>query len=111
MAKTLKIGNRVEGGKSGTEDYDRGRVMSVDARAKIANVAWDSNVITVATFDSLDVIGAKGPKGKYPSRDDSPKKHGITFGDWLEAAGRSDSASDHDLRAAWSAGEDPEDYE
>ncbi len=36
--------------------------------------------------------------------------HGRTFGAWLAATGRSDSASDYDLRAAWRAGEDPEEY-
>jgi hypothetical protein len=33
-----------------------------------------------------------------------------TFGEWLSAAGRDDSASDYDLRAAWRAGEDPGEY-
>ncbi len=33
-----------------------------------------------------------------------------TFGEWLAAVGRSDSASEYDLRAAWRAGEDPDDY-
>jgi hypothetical protein len=37
---------------------------------------------------------------------------GITFADWLAAAGRpvGDVASEYDLRAAWRAGELPEDY-
>jgi hypothetical protein len=34
----------------------------------------------------------------------------ITFAEWLAAAGRADSASEYDLRAAWRAGEDPEEY-
>lgn len=33
--------------------------------------------------------------------------YGYTFSDWLRAAGRDDSASEYDLRAAWRAGEDP----
>lgn len=33
-----------------------------------------------------------------------------TFGEWLTEAGRADSSSEFDLRAAWRAGEDPADY-
>jgi len=36
--------------------------------------------------------------------------HGLTFAAWLAAAGRTDSASEYDLRAAWRAGEDPAEY-
>lgn len=36
--------------------------------------------------------------------------YGLTFGEWLDIAGRLDSASEYDLRAAWTAGEDPSDY-
>ena len=36
--------------------------------------------------------------------------HGYTLAEWLEAAGREDTASEYDLRAAWRAGEDPADY-
>jgi hypothetical protein len=43
--------------------------------------------------------------------DESPVKHGYTFARWLEAAGRQDSASEYDLRAAWDAGEDPAEYQ
>jgi hypothetical protein len=39
-----------------------------------------------------------------------PVKHGYTFAAWLTAAGRQDSASEYDLRAAWDAGEDPSEY-
>ncbi len=39
------------------------------------------------------------------------KAHGMTFAVWLTAAGRSDSASEYDLRAAWRAGEDPAEYQ
>jgi hypothetical protein len=55
MAKTVKKGDRVAAGKSGSEDYDEGRVMSVDRTAKIAMVAWDSLVVTPAPFDILMV--------------------------------------------------------
>lgn len=36
--------------------------------------------------------------------------YGYTFAGWLAAAGRTDSASDYDLRAAWRAGEEPTEY-
>lgn len=36
--------------------------------------------------------------------------YGYTFRQWLDATGRLDSASEYDLRAAWRAGESPEDY-
>lgn len=36
--------------------------------------------------------------------------YGMTFTEWLEATGRSDSASRYSLREAWRAGEDPELY-
>ena len=45
-----------------------------------------------------------------PVIDETPVKHGYTFEQWLHAAGRRDSASEYDLRAAWDAGEDPEEY-
>lgn len=38
------------------------------------------------------------------------EEHGYTFAGWLQAAGREDSASEYDLRAAWRAGEDPTEY-
>ena len=40
-----------------------------------------------------------------------PTAYGMTFAAWLAAAGRSDSASEYDLRAAWRAGEAPTDYQ
>ncbi len=40
----------------------------------------------------------------------NPIKYGYTFEQWLRTAGRRDSVSDYDLRAAWDAGEDPSDY-
>ena len=36
--------------------------------------------------------------------------YGYTFPEWLAEAGRRDSASEYDLRAAWRAGEPPSDY-
>lgn len=41
---------------------------------------------------------------------DAQNAYGLTFQRWLAAAGRSDSASEYDLRAAWRAGEDPAEY-
>jgi hypothetical protein len=35
---------------------------------------------------------------------------GLTLDEWLGAAGREDTASQYDLRAAWRAGEDPSEY-
>jgi hypothetical protein len=43
-------------------------------------------------------------------QDDQDTAYGYTFADWLAAAGRTDSASEYDLRAAWRAGEDPAEY-
>lgn len=36
--------------------------------------------------------------------------HGVTLAEWMQAAGRTTTASMYDLRAAWRAGENPEDY-
>jgi hypothetical protein len=69
MAKSLKIGDRVEGGKSGTDDYDRGRVVRIDRKSKIAEIMWDQGVVTSATFDSVEVVGKRGPRGAYPDRE------------------------------------------
>lgn len=48
MTKTtttqFEIGNRVEGGRPGSEDYDTGRVDDVDGDQ--ITVAWDSGVTT-----------------------------------------------------------------
>lgn len=61
---------------------------------------------------------AAPPGQVQDARDDVPCEwceaavvaHGYSFTEWLAAAGRSDSASEYDLRAAWRAGERPEDY-
>lgn len=49
-------------------------------------------------------------EGDETDEDGSPVKYGYTFEEWLHAAGRRDSASEYDLRAAWDAGEDPSVY-
>jgi hypothetical protein len=46
--------------------------------------------------------------GTYDDAED--RAYGYTFAEWLRAAGRTSSASDYDLRAAWRAGEKPENY-
>lgn len=46
-----------------------------------------------------------------PTREELPDvAHGYTFDAWLAAAGREDTTSEYDLRAAWRAGEDPTEY-
>ena len=45
------VGDRVEGGKPGTEDYDTGRVLAITA--DMATVGWDSGVRTDAPLSSL----------------------------------------------------------
>jgi hypothetical protein len=44
------------------------------------------------------------------AQSDEPIAYGYTFADWLSAAGRQDTASEYDLRAAWRAGENPAEY-
>jgi hypothetical protein len=68
MAKTLKLGQRVEGGRTKTADYDRGRIIEVDRKTKTARVMWDSGVIAPRTFDAVEVIGPRGPNGEYKVR-------------------------------------------
>lgn len=67
--RKLKVGDRVEGGKSGTKDYDRGRIVAIDARAHVATVAWDSLVMTPAPLDILHLITGN-PSGRYPAGED-----------------------------------------
>jgi len=52
----------------------------------------------------------KAAFGYAPTASQEDTAYGYTFSEWLKATGRSDSASDYDLRAAWRAGEDPADY-
>jgi hypothetical protein len=53
------------------------------------------------------VSGAAHKRKRKPAED---RAYGYTFAEWLRAAGRSDSASEYDLRAAWRAGEKPAEY-
>ena len=49
--RQIKVGDRVEGGKG--DDHDTGRVVSIDKKARVAIVAWDSLVMTPAPLDIL----------------------------------------------------------
>jgi hypothetical protein len=51
--RTFKVGDRVEGGKPGTEDFDTGRIVEINRRAKVATVTWDSFQTTHAPIDIL----------------------------------------------------------
>lgn len=54
-ATELKVGDRVEGGKKGTEDYDRGRVDIIHPDGQVT-VSWDSLVVTTQPADLLRKI-------------------------------------------------------
>lgn len=48
----FEIGDRVEGGEPGTEDYDTGRVLGITDDGEI-DVGWDSGVRTTQPADLL----------------------------------------------------------
>jgi hypothetical protein len=56
------------------------------------------------------------PSGVEPSSDTAPepKAFGLTFSEWLDRSGTDSQGNlngeDNELRAAWLAGESPEDY-
>lgn len=54
-----------------------------------------------------DASGANPWACRLPTED---TVQGRTFADWLRDADREDSTSEHDLRAAWRAGESPDAY-
>lgn len=74
--------------------------------------------LVIAVVDGLDALPTEESDDQAAARilggDDVQEAeaapHGLTFAAWLTAAGRSDSASEYDLRAAWRAGESPEEY-
>lgn len=74
---------------------DRG-LAGHDLEPRWASDERDEIALTVPARDSDEIESADGES--------------YTFGAWLAAAGRSDSASEYDLRAAWAAGEDPAEY-
>lgn len=51
------IGDRVEGGEPGTEDYDTGRVVDIDG--EIVEVTWDTRVTTKQHATALRPEGSK----------------------------------------------------
>lgn len=53
----FEIGDRVEGGRPGTEDYDAGEVIAVDGDQ--VTVAWDSLVQTTQSESRLRAEGAQ----------------------------------------------------
>lgn len=73
----------------------------------------DDAFLRLATPDEIaasdDAAARDGGIGAFEA-DGDESAHGYTFAEWLAAAGRSDSASEYDLRAAWRAGEDPSEY-
>jgi len=44
--RKLRVGDRVQAGKG--EDFDTGRIVSIDAKTHVAVVAWDTLVMTPA---------------------------------------------------------------
>lgn len=51
VAAKISVGDRVEAGRKGTDDYDKGRVVKI--RGRMADVAWDSGVTTPAPVSDL----------------------------------------------------------
>lgn len=45
---------KVEGGEPGTDDYDTGTVLDIDAENNMALVAWSCGVRTWTPIDLLD---------------------------------------------------------
>lgn len=107
-----------------TETLSAGRVYVHDVGCPWVTTAaeWDAALAAVAddTFASAadayqavcDRIRPIATEGAAVDMRDADKDsaYGYTFSAWLAAAGRSDSASDYDLRAAWRAGEEPGEY-
>jgi hypothetical protein len=67
-------------------------------------IVWDADGQVVAQGTHTVDTGDDTEDG------DDEEAFGVTFADWLDAAGREDSTSEYDLRAAWRAGEDPAEY-
>lgn len=81
-----------------------------NAAAKIANEELhkrNPGGNLLCGFSVRALVEGEWVADREPSEDEA---HGYTFAGWLAAAGRSDSASERDLRAAWRAGEDPAEY-
>lgn len=63
MATTIQVGQRVEAGTIGTWDHDAGHVVSVDADAGTATIAWDSGVRTETDIEGLRPESAEPTAG------------------------------------------------
>lgn len=78
--------------------------QEIDAEAwDHACMAWDGSP------DGLRDLGWDAAADAAEEAEE-PEVEGFTFEGWLRAASRKDSASCYDLRAAWRAGENPEEY-
>ena len=51
----IAVGDRVSGGKPGTEDYDEGKVLRING--DMAEVGWDSGVRTEMSINTLRRLG------------------------------------------------------
>lgn len=83
------------------------------ARAALRDAELDSADEFVGEPDGLGDSYKNGNKlfAKQSESIEAVDGNDYTFAEWLAAAGRSDSTSEYDLRAAWRAGEDPAEYE
>jgi len=93
-------------------DYQRVTDRSDQSVAYYAreNIALRAELRQLQRLDLLDDAAARdGGVGAFEA-DADESVHGYSFAEWLAAAGRSDSTSEYDLRAAWRAGEDPSEY-
>lgn len=89
------------------------RMVRTDADA-LAAALTDAGFEASAAAGQID--GRDGDESGYgwvyltEPDESADTAHGYTFAEWLAEAGRKDSASEYDLRAAWRAGEDPSEY-
>lgn len=57
VSRPLEVGDRVEGGKRGTADYDTGRVVEIDGDR--VRVAWDT--LTMIWHERSELRRLKAP--------------------------------------------------
>lgn len=62
------------------------------------------------TVDEAREVAAEDPSLVYVEAQTEEMAYGLTFAQWLSEAGWKGETSRYDLRAAWSAGEDPAEY-
>lgn len=113
----------VTNGTSGCESEELAAQYACEALAE-SDYADDWKDAAVNLSAHLDVLAEAGAKfnhsqaltlaeAHYAQRSDGASQdtaHGLTFAEWLAQAGRSDTCSEYDLRAAWRAGENPDEY-